>query len=139
MHEARARGDGEVVVWGSGRPRREFLYSDDMADACVWLLQLDDERFAALTRQAPPLINIGCGEDVTIAELATLVARVVGFQGALRFDTSKPDGTPRKLLDVSRMRALGWQPRTALADGILASWRDFQARGAADPRSCAQQ
>lgn len=128
MHEAKQRGDSEVVVWGTGRPRREFLYSDDMADACLWLMKLDDESFAATMRRSPPLINIGCGEDVTIEELAALVARVVGFQGALRFDSSKPDGTPRKLLDVSRLRALGWRPATSLSEGIRRSWQDFQSR-----------
>ncbi len=127
-HEAKARGDEELVVWGTGTPRREFLYSDDMADACVALLRLDDARFGAAIGTYPPLINIGSGEDRTIRELAELVERVVGFKGALRFDTSKPDGTPRKLLDVSRMRAFGWSPRVGMQEGIALAYREFLGR-----------
>ena len=106
MHEAKERGDREVVVWGTGTPRREFLYSDDMADACLMLMNLPDERFDAILEQyqleqyQPPLINVGCGEDVSIRELAETVAKVVGFEGKLVFDASKPDGTMRKLLNV---------------------------------------
>ena len=129
MHEAKVRGDAEVVVWGTGTPRREFLYGDDMADACVHLLDLPDPTFAALlTATKPPLVNIGCGEDLTIADLARTVARVVGFDGALRFDASKPDGTPRKLLDLTRLRALGWRPATGLEDGIGRAYADFLQR-----------
>ncbi|WP_157263645.1 GDP-L-fucose synthase family protein [Azohydromonas aeria] len=108
-HEAKLRGDAEYVVWGSGAPRREFLYVDDLADACVHLMERgwDGE-----------LVNIGTGEDVTIRELAETVMRVVGFEGRIVFDASKPDGTPRKLLDVSRLAALGWRARTKLEDGI---------------------
>ena len=108
-YEAKARGDAEYVVWGSGTPRREFLYVDDLADACVHLLERDDPT---------ELINVGTGEDVTIRELAETVMQVVGFEGRIVFDASKPDGTPRKLLDVSRLAALGWRARTALRDGI---------------------
>jgi len=108
-HEAKLRGDGELVVWGSGTPRREFLYVDDLADACVHLMQRGYDG---------PLVNIGCGEDLTISELAQTVMDVVGFTGRIVFDTSKPDGTPRKLLDVSRLAALGWRARTPLAQGI---------------------
>ena len=127
-HEAKARGDAELVVWGTGTPRREFLYSDDMADACIAILSLPDERFAAAVRATPSLINIGCGADLPIRELAELVARVVGFGGRLRFDTSKPDGTPRKLLDVSRVTALGWAPKVAMEQGVALAYRDFLGR-----------
>ena len=125
MHEAKERGVREVVVWGTGTPRREFLYSDDMADACVMLMNLPDERFDSLIRDYPPLVNVGCGSDVTIRELAESVMRVVGFDGTLRFDTSKPDGTPRKLLDVDRMLRLGWRASTPLDEGIARSYADF--------------
>ena len=133
MHEARQRGDAEVVVWGTGTPRREFLFSDDMADACLLLLGLPDERFDALLAEyQPPLINVGCGEDVTIAELARIVARVTGFEGRLRFDTGKPDGTPRKLLDVSRMTELGWRPRVGLEEGVGRAFGDYAANARAE-------
>jgi GDP-L-fucose synthase len=130
MHEAKASGRGSVVVWGTGRPRREFLHSDDMADACVMLMKLPDERFDEILRGPGdfPLINIGCGEDQTIAELARTVASVVGFRGTLEFDSSKPDGTPRKLLDVGRLQALGWSPRVGLEAGIAGAYEDFLAR-----------
>jgi GDP-L-fucose synthase len=108
-HEAKARGDAEYVVWGSGMPRREFLYADDLADACVYLMERDYDG---------PLLNLGTGQDVTIRELAETVMDVVGFGGQIVYDTSKPDGTPRKLLDVSRMSALGWRAGTALRQGI---------------------
>jgi GDP-L-fucose synthase len=118
-HEAKTRGDRELVVWGSGQPLREFLFVDDMADACVFLMERG-------TRDG--LYNIGCGHDLSIRELAGIVMRVVGFNGQLRFDASKPDGTPRKLLDVSRMQALGWQATTSLEQGIALAYRDFLAR-----------
>ena len=108
-HEAKARGDTEYVVWGSGTPRREFLYVDDLADACVHLMEQDYDG---------PLVNVGTGQDVTIRELAETVMDVVGFNGRIVYDSSKPDGTPRKLLDVSRMTALGWTARTTLREGI---------------------
>ncbi|MDE2082560.1 MAG: GDP-L-fucose synthase [Burkholderiales bacterium] len=138
FHEARAQGRPSVTVWGSGTPRREFLYSDDMADACVFLMHLPEARYAALLgsdegvsgRFEPPLVNIGVGEDVTIAELAALVARVVGFDGTIEYDRSQPDGTPRKLMDVSRLRAAGWQARTGLETGLRAAYAEF-ARSAA--------
>lgn len=129
MHEARERGDKEVVVWGTGTPRREFLYSDDMADACIFLMTSADENLAPLfTPDAPPLVNIGCGEDVAIRELAETVSRVVGFSGKLVFDTSKPDGTPRKLLSVNRMAALGWRASTTLESGVFLAYGDFLKR-----------
>jgi GDP-L-fucose synthase len=117
--EAKASGAAQVVVWGTGTPRRELLYSDDMAQACCFLMNLDEERFSSLlVEDAPPLINIGTGEDVTIRELAETVARVVGFPGTLVFDSTKPDGTPRKLLDVERLHHLGWRHSTGLEQGI---------------------
>jgi len=112
-HEARQRGDAELVVWGSGTPRREFLYVDDLADACVHLMQQGYDG---------PLVNIGCGEDVTIRELAQTVMEVVGCRARIVFDSSKPDGTPRKLLDVSRLAALGWRARTPLREGIARAY-----------------
>jgi len=109
-----------VTIWGSGTPRREFLHSDDMAEASLFLMNLPDHDFDSLIHpdSRPPLINIGCGKDVTIRELAELIAELVGFEGEFAFDTTKPDGTPRKLLDVTRLNALGWQPRIDLRTGI---------------------
>lgn len=124
MHEAKQAKDPTVTVWGTGQPRREFLHSDDMADACVYLMNLPDDQYASLlTPHTSPLINIGCGEDITIHDLAQLVKEVVGYEGELVLDTSKPDGTPRKLLDVSRLKALGWQPRLSLKEGISDAYR----------------
>ena len=124
--EAKASGARELVVWGSGMPRREFLYSDDLAQACCFLMNLDEARYGALlTNDAPPLVNIGTGEDITIRELAETIARVLGFDGTLVFDTTKPDGTPQKLLDVSLLHSLGWQHTTTLEDGIRRAWEDF--------------
>jgi GDP-L-fucose synthase len=112
-HEARQRGDNEYVVWGSGTPRREFLYVDDLADACVQLMERDYDG---------PIVNVGTGEDVTIRELAETVMRTVGFAGSIVFDHTKPDGTPRKLLDVSRLAAMGWRAKTSLPEGIRAAY-----------------
>ena len=121
--EAIKAGDSQIVVWGSGTPRRELAHSDDVADACLFLMNLDEERFGSLLAEdAPPLINIGTGEDVTIRELAETVARVMGFKGELVFDTSKPDGTPRKLLDVTKLHRLGWRHKTELEQGIAKTW-----------------
>jgi len=133
FHEARQRGDATVTVWGTGTPRREFLYSDDMADACVFLMNLPEERFTPLLgsdesvsgRFEPPLINIGVGSDLSIAELAALVQRVVGHRGRIVYDPGKPDGTPRKLMDVSRLSAAGWTARTPLADGLQVAYAEF--------------
>jgi GDP-L-fucose synthase len=125
--EAKAAGTNHVVVWGTGTPRREFLYSDDLGQACCFLMDLDDARFSSLlTNDAPPLINIGTGKDVAIRELAETVARVLGFDGTLVFDATKPDGTPQKLLDVSRLRSLGWRHTTPLEDGIRRTWEAFR-------------
>jgi GDP-L-fucose synthase len=109
FHEAKQSGAADVVVWGTGTPRREFLYVDDMADACVHLMK---------TYSYPDLVNIGTGEDISIAEFARVVAATVGYKGEISFDPSRPDGTPRKLLDVSRLAKLGWRARTSLQDGI---------------------
>ena len=116
-HEAKLRADSSYVVWGSGKPMREFLYVDDMADACVYLMERDDIHDG--------LFNVGTGQDVTIRELAETVMSVVGFRGDIVFDASKPDGTPRKLLNVDRMRELGWQSKTALREGIAKTYADF--------------
>ncbi len=127
MHEAKVRGDNEVIIWGTGNPRREFLYSDDMAEACVFLMSLPDDRFDGMLAdpKAQALINIGCGDDARIADLARLVAESVGFTGKLTQDTSKPDGTLRKLLDIGCLRALGWSPKVSLNEGIALAYRDF--------------
>jgi GDP-L-fucose synthase len=123
--EAKQAGERRLVVWGTGRPRREFLYSADLAEACIHLLNLPDATFDDLIHgEQAPLVNIGTGEDLTIRELAGLVARVLEFDCELVFDSTRPDGTPQKLLDVSRMRALGWKASTNLADGIR---RTYQA------------
>jgi GDP-L-fucose synthase len=119
-HTAKEQGLGELVVWGTGAPRREFLYVDDLADACILLME---RSFAG--RIDSSLFNIGCGDDLTIRELAELVMRSVGYEGTLSFDTSKPDGTPRKLLDIGRIARLGWQPTTTLTEGIALAYRDF--------------
>ena len=120
--EAKLAGDASMTVWGTGSPRREFLHSDDLAEACMFLLNLDESRYAALLNKPdePPVINIGVGEDIAISELVGLIAQVVGYSGRIDFDTTKPDGVPRRLLDVSRIHALGWRHRVALADGIAA-------------------
>jgi GDP-L-fucose synthase len=122
-HEAKLRGDDRLVVWGSGRPRREFLHVDDLADACAYLMEAG---------HAASLLNIGTGTDVTIRELAELVMRAVGLQARLEFDASKPDGTPRKLLDVARLEALGWRASIPLEQGIAMAYQSFLAehRGA---------
>ena len=117
-HEAKARGDTELVVWGSGRPMREFLYVDEMADACVFLMEHD--------AIVDGLFNVGSGVDVTIRELAETVMDVVGFDGTLTFDASKPDGTPRKLMDVGRMTALGWSSKVSLRDGIERTYSAYR-------------
>lgn len=127
--EAKALGAKEVVVWGTGTPRRELLYSDDLAQACCFLMNLDDARFGSLLGDdSPPLINIGTGEDITIRELAETVARVLEFDGKLVFDAAKPDGTPRKLMDVGRLHGLGWHHATDLEQGIRRAWESVRDR-----------
>lgn len=133
FHEAKVRGLEDVVVWGTGMPRREFLFSDDLADACVYLMCLDDTRYdsllgsdESLTRRfEPPLINVGTGEDITIQYLAGLVRDTVGFSGRINFDSSKPDGTPRKLMDVSILNKNGWRFKTSLQEGLRMAYLDF--------------
>lgn len=116
VHDAKKSGAKSITVWGTGTPRREFLHTADLADACMFLLENYDQ---------PDLVNIGCGEDVTIRELAETVCDVLGFDGTLEFDTSKPDGTPRKLLDISKIKSLGWSPKITLRDGIADAYRWF--------------
>ena len=126
--DAKRRGDRTITLWGTGAPRREFLYSDDMAAACVHLMQLGPESLATIVNDAgPPLVNVGCGEDLTIRELAELVRRVVGVDVAINWDTTKPDGTPRKLLDVGKLSALGWRASIDLEDGIRRAYAAFRS------------
>jgi GDP-L-fucose synthase len=116
FHEAKLSGAPTVMVWGTGTPRREFLYVDDMADACVHLMKV---------HSSSDMVNIGTGEDISIAEFAQTVARIIGYTGTISYDSSRPDGTPRKLLDVSRLNALGWRARTSLEDGLALAYRAF--------------
>ncbi len=133
FHEAKMHGEQQVVVWGTGSTKREFLYSEDMADACVYLMNLPDDTYCGLLgsdetvsgKFEPPLVNLGVGKDVTIGELAALVKEEVGFNGEIVFDTSKQDGTPRKLLDVSRLSAIGWHAPTSLQAGLAKTYADF--------------
>jgi GDP-L-fucose synthase len=121
FHEAKLKGDGEVMVWGTGRPKREFLAADDLGDACIFVMKhYSGEEF----------INIGTGKELSIEEFARLVAEIVGYRGKLVFDTSRPDGPPRKLLDVSKLTALGWTAKTPLRDGLRATYKDFLVQGA---------
>ena len=126
-HEAKVTGASEVSVWGTGTVRREFLHSDDMADACVFLMNLPDAVYGpiAQSESQAPLLNVGCGDDLTVRDLAELIGEVVGFKGRLVFDTAKPDGTPRKLLDVSRMKELGWQANIPLREGLTAVYQEY--------------
>lgn len=116
FHEAKLQNKPEITIWGTGTPRREFLYSDDLAEACIFLMKKYNE---------PEIINIGTGEDITIAELAQLIARITGYQGKLNFDPSKPDGTPRKLLNVSKINALGWKYTTSLEEGLTQAYQSW--------------
>lgn len=125
FHEATQRGDNEVVIWGSGKPQREFLHVDDMAAACVHVMELDDATYQAHTQPMLSHINVGTGVDCSIRELAETIAQVTEYQGQLSFDSSKPDGTPRKLMDVSRLKALGWQSSISLEDGLRDAYRWF--------------
>ncbi len=120
FHEAKLSGAPEVVVWGTGTPQREFLYVDDLADACVFLMQ---------TYSARDIVNIGTGEDIAISEFASVVAKVVGYKGRIAYDTSRPDGTPRKLTDVGRLSALGWRAMTGLDPGLARAYEDFLTSG----------
>lgn len=132
FHRAKLSGEPYVSIWGTGEPRREFLYSDDVADACVFLIGLADEYFFDLVASgeensdlAHPVVNVGVGEDLTIGELAVLVRDVVGYEGEIRFDPRMPNGTPRKLLDVGRLAKLGWRAKIGLREGICLAYRDF--------------
>ena len=132
FHEAMLANAPSVTVWGTGTPKREFLYSEDMADACVYLMDLPDEKFVPLLGQnrndgLAPLMNIGVGHDLTIRELAETVKDVVGYQGTIEFDTTKPDGTPRKLMDVARLNAMGWKATTTMQSGLTVAYQDFIA------------
>jgi len=133
IHEAKESGAPQVTLWGSGRPRREFLCSDDLGEASVFLMRLPEAEFGRLVAPAQaPLINVGAGSDQSIAELALLIADVLGYRGEFVYDASKPDGTPRKLLDGSRITALGWKPRIGLRQGIAVAYRDFLRRRSSD-------
>lgn len=133
FHEAVQSGADKVTVWGTGSPRREFLYSADMADACVYVMNLPDAEYSRLLgsdesvsgRFEPPLLNVGVGEDVSIRDLASIVGKAVGFAGDLVFDTSKPDGTPRKLMDVAKLHSLGWKASMSLDEGLKHAYADF--------------
>ena len=126
MHEAKQRGDKEVVVWGTGTPKREFLYSDDMADACLYLLEQPESKLSELFNdERPPLVNIGCGVDLSIRELAEMIAKTVGYSGKLVFDSTKPDGTMRKLMDVSKIQSLGWKASKNLKEGINLTYKAY--------------
>jgi GDP-L-fucose synthase len=116
IHEAKTRGDKSYVVWGTGRPKREFLFVDDLAEACVFLMEKFNEN---------ETINVGSGQEVTIRELAEITARVIGFKGEIVFDSTRPDGTPRKLLDVTKLTGLGWKAKTSLTEGITITYKDF--------------
>ena len=128
FHEAKVNSHSEVIVWGSGAPRREFLYSDDMADACIFLMRIPNDEFKSILSRdetSPPLVNIGVGEDISIKELADLIRNKVEYKGALVFDKTKPDGTPRKLMDVSKMQAMGWKAKVALAEGVGRVYKNY--------------
>jgi len=125
FHDASMSGDPTVCIWGTGTPRREFLHVDDMADACIFVLSLSDEAMGKVTTPMVSHLNIGSGAEVTIRELAEMIARVVGFEGELVFDSEKPDGTPRKLLDVNKMNVLGWRASIGLEQGLMSSYRWF--------------
>ncbi|NTU42919.1 MAG: NAD-dependent epimerase/dehydratase family protein, partial [Nitrospirales bacterium] len=124
MHEAKTGGEKEVIVWGTGAPRRELLYSEDLAEACLLLMDDCD------AKDMGEFVNIGVGEDITIRELAGLIAEVVGFDGRLTFDASKPDGTPRKLLDIGRMTGLGWRANTGLLQGLRLTYSWYKENAA---------
>jgi len=130
FHHARVHGEPEVVIWGSGAPMREFMYVDDMAAASVHVMELPRAAYASQTSAMQSHINVGTGVDTTIGDLARLIGRIVGFEGRIVFDAGKPDGTPRKLLDVSRLRALGWSAQVSLEQGLAQTYADYVARQA---------
>jgi GDP-L-fucose synthase len=136
FHEAKIHNNSTVTIWGTGKPKREFMYSEDMADACIYLMDLPEEKFQSLLgsdesktgKFDPPLVNVGVGEDITIRELAVLISEVVAFRGDLVFDTSKPDGTPRKLMDTTLLNSMGWRARTPLAAGLAIAYAEFVSK-----------
>lgn len=125
FHEAKVRGDSKVSIWGTGAPRREFLFVDDLAHACELVMELDEAVYSSHTSPMCSHINVGCGKDITIAELASLIATTTGFEGEITYDSSMPDGTPRKLLDTQLLTSLGWVPTVALPDGLEMAYKDF--------------
>jgi GDP-L-fucose synthase len=127
FHEAKQSGAPEVLIWGTGAPMREFLYVDDMAEACLHIMELGRDIYARNTQPMLSHINIGTGEDLSIRDLAKIIGDVVGYQGRIAFNTTKPDGTPRKLMNVGRMKSLGWQPQVGLRDGLALAYADFLA------------
>jgi GDP-L-fucose synthase len=127
FHEAKQNSAPEVLIWGTGAPMREFLYIDDMAAACVHVMDLDQDTYAANTEPMLSHINVGTGEDLSIRDLAITIGEIIGYDGRIAFDVSKPDGMPRKLTDVRRMRGLGWQPKVSLRHGLALAYQDFQA------------
>ncbi len=131
FHEAKVSNQDAVTIWGTGTPKREFLYSDDMAEACIFMMNLNDEQFKPLLAAdrndgLPPLLNLGSGNDLTIAELANLIKEVVGFEGEIVLDSTKPDGTMRKLMDSARLNQLGWGVKMQLKDGLTSAYQDFK-------------
>lgn len=135
FHEATINNAPAVQIWGTGQPRREFLYVDDMATACLQIMNLDKTTYDQVTQPMRSHINVGCGEDISILELAKRIALTTGYQGQIHFDTSKPDGTPRKLMDSSRINTLGWKARTSLEHGLKLAYTDFLHNVDAQSRS----
>ena len=127
FHEAKRKAAPQVLIWGTGAPMREFLYVDDMAEACLHIMELDPDSYARNTQPMLSHINIGTGEELSIRDLAETIGEVIGYQGRIAFDTTKPDGTPRKLMDVGRMKSLGWRPQVRLRDGLALAYADFLA------------
>ena len=125
FHEAKQSAAPEVLIWGTGAPMREFLYVDDMAEACLHVMELSFEAYSRITQPMLSHVNIGTGEDLSIRDLATMIRDIVGYQGRISFDTSKPDGTPRKLMDVGRLHSLGWRAKIGLREGLARAYADF--------------
>jgi GDP-L-fucose synthase len=130
FHDAKLAKSAKVVIWGTGTPKREFLFVDDLAAACIQVMELEKSVYSGITAEMVSHINVGSGNDISIAELASMIGKVVGFQGSIHFDSTKPDGAPRKLLDVSRLFSLGWRPRVELEQGLRATYEDYLARHA---------
>ena len=128
FHEAKVSGSATVQVWGTGKPRREFMFVDDLADACIFLHELSYEKYSELVDTRQSHVNVGIGSDLSIRELAATISDIVGFSGEISFDKSKPDGTPRKLLNVEKLESLGWQAKTSLRDGLSVAYDDFLAK-----------